>query len=658
MCGIAGVVWDDRERIVPRPTVDRMCTALAHRGPDAAGVWLGPGIGLGHRRLSVIDLSAAATQPMPNEDGSVRVVFNGEIYNFVELRRELIARGHQLRSHSDTEVIVHLYEEHGDGLLDYLDGMFAFGLWDAPRRRLLLARDRVGKKPLKYAQLSGGIAFASELKALVASGLVAPDIALEDVETFLSFGYLPSPGTGFASIRKLPAGHKLVYEAGRTHVERYWGVDFAAKVERTPEQWRVAVRDTVEAAVRRRLVSDVPLGAFLSGGIDSSIVVACMARFSNAPVQTFSVGFEHEAYNELPFARQIAKQYGTAHHEFRLRADDVDLLPELARVYEEPYADPAALPSYLLSRETRAHVTVVLTGDGGDEGFGGYERYAQTLTWQRRGVWLRRSGVRAALQLLLRLTRPGDARLDRRIDGLLQLSDRELGRCYGWLVRLFSSRELDAMLCGRVRGPRGDSPLARISQWIAEPRAGTDAMDRLGFADMCGYLPDDLLVKMDLASMAHGLEARSPLLDHRVVELAASAPASIRCPRGSLKGLLKDAFRELLPADLIDRPKQGFALPLQEWFRGPLLPLARDLLLARDARTRDLLDERATARVIEDHVRGRASRGFQLWALLMLELWIREVVDAWARAASAAALEADGAPHEVAGGVSAARPKA
>jgi asparagine synthase (glutamine-hydrolysing) len=562
---------------------------------------------------------------MCNEDGSIRIIFNGEIYNFEELRAGLLRAGHVFASRSDTEVIVHLYEERGDACVEALDGMFAFALWDAKHRRLLLARDRVGKKPLKYAELGGSLLFASELKALLASGLVERSVDAGALHDFLSFGHVPTPGTGFAAIRKLPPGHFMVWEAGKLRLERYWSLDYRAKVEASPEAWRLRVRDAVERAVRRRLISDVPLGAFLSGGIDSSIVVACMAEASSRPVETFSIGFEEQTHDELPYARLIAERYRTAHHEFVVRAESFDLLPVLARLYEEPYADSSALPSYLLARETRRHVTVALNGDGGDEGFGGYLRYRDFPRWRRRARRLR--PFLAALARLAEGCERIAPRASRSLAAAHGMGDADLGNAYAWAIRFFTDREKGRFYREELRRELVRPSSARLARWMQDPRAGEALLDRMAFTDVMGYLPDDLLVKMDLATMAHGLEARSPLLDHHVLELAASAPAAVRCPDGRLKGLLVDAFRDALPPALWSRPKQGFALPIQDWFRGAWAGPARDLLLAPDTRLRAYFETSMLRRAIDEHVSGRIARGYQLWALLALELWHRDVVE-------------------------------
>jgi asparagine synthase (glutamine-hydrolysing) len=624
MCGIAGIVHADPHVPVDPALLTRMGDAIRHRGPDDAGLWTGPGIGLAHRRLSIIDLSPAGHQPMSNEDGTVWIVFNGEIYNFLELREDLLRKGHRFRSRTDTEVIVHLYEEEGDACVERLEGMFAIALWDEPRRRLLLARDRVGKKPLKFAEIAGGLVFASELKAILATGLVPREVADEDLHHFLSFGNVPAPGTGFRAIRKLLPGHSMVFESGRVRCERYWSLDYRRKRRLAFPDWCAEVRATVRRAVERRLISDVPLGAFLSGGIDSSVVVACMAEASSRPVETFSIGFEHERWNELPHARRVAERYATSHHEFVVRADGVDLLPSLARLYEEPYADSSALPSWFLARETRRHVTVALNGDGGDEAFGGYVRYRQMARLRPLLTALRPPFVREALERLA--ARPGlSPGWARRLELGAALASPDVGVAYSSLVRLLSDRDKAALW--RTHAAREPSHRL-LARWLEDPRAGTALLDRLTFADVMAYLPDDLLPKMDLATMAHSLEARSPLLDHHVLELAASAPPTVRVRGGRLKHLLKSAFRDAIPAEILDRPKAGFAIPIQEWFRGPWAPFARECLLARDARLHTWFRRQALEGLIGDHVAGRADRGYPLFALVMLELWCREVVEA------------------------------
>jgi len=626
MCGIAGIVHGDRERPVDRAILQRMRDTLAHRGPDDCGLWQAPGVGLAHRRLSIIDLSEAGRQPMSNEDGSVWTVFNGEIYNFRELRAELLERGHVFRSKTDAEVIVHLYEEEGERFVERLHGMFAIAVWDTRRRRLVLARDRLGKKPLKYAHVGEDLLFASELKALRVSGYVPPDVDTRAIHQFMTRGYVPAPLTGFHNIRKLPPGHTLVWENRTMRLQRYWQLSFSQKQERDEEEWKAVVRATVQKAVARRLVSDVPLGAFLSGGIDSTIVVACMAELMDRPVDTFSIGFEHEVYNELPYAKAVAERYGTNHHEFVVRADAAALLDCLATLYEEPYADSSALPSYVLARETKRHVKVAINGDGGDEGFAGYTRYAQLEHWGPRIAWLRRTGLRR----LTRLPIPSDVQLPspfvRRFDKIYHLSDPDLGARYTWTMRLFSDREKAAMYGDGLRLYLGEPSSEALSELMRRPEAGTSSLDQMLFADTMSYLPDDLLVKMDLATMAHGLEARSPLLDHEVLELAASVPAELKYRSGKLKWLLKRAFCDHIPIELIDRKKKGFGIPLDQWFRESLSGVVHELLLSESACIRDFLKPKAIRTLVHQHQSGHVDHGQRLWGLVMLELWQRNVV--------------------------------
>jgi asparagine synthase (glutamine-hydrolysing) len=623
MCGIAGLVYRDANHPVDRALLGKLERAIRHRGPDDVGLWVGPGVGLAHRRLSIIDLSPAGHQPMANEDETVWISFNGEIYNFRELREGLVARGHRFRSRTDSEVIVHLYEELGPRCIERLDGMFALAVWDVRERRLVLARDRLGKKPLKYAELpEGGIVFASELKALLASGLVSREIDDADVHRYLAFGYVPAPGTGFRAIRKLPPAHTLVWDARGVRIERYWSLDYSKKREQLREAWCEEIRGAVKLAVKRRLMSDVPLGAFLSGGIDSTIVVAAMAEQSSRPVETFSIGFAHAEFDELPYARRTAERYGTSHHEFQVRADDATLLPELARLYEEPYADSSALPSWFLAREARAHVTVALNGDGGDEAFSGYDRYRRFASLRARMAPLR--PLRGALAGAARV--PGlPPRWARYLEVAGGVASPRAGDGYFWVVRLLSPRERSALY--RPHAVRADDDAALLTRWMEDPRAGSDLLDAMCLTDAMTYLPDDLLVKMDLATMAHGLEGRSPLLDHHVLELAASIPSATRAPAGRLKGLLKDAFAAELPDGHAERPKSGFAIPIQDWLRGPWAALTRESLLARDARVLRWFEPTALARIADDHFAGRNLMGHQLFTLLMLELWLREVVE-------------------------------
>ena len=624
MCGIAGIVRAEREG-VERELLERMCAAQEHRGPDSRGVHLEPGVGLGIQRLRVIDL-VTGDQPIHNEDGSVTVVLNGEIYNYRELRRRLLEHGHRFTTDGDTEVIVHLYEELGGACVRELQGMFCFALWDARRGRLLLARDRVGKKPLFYSRREGSLSFASELGALLQDPEVSREIDHHALDAYLAYGYVPAPLSAFAQVRKLPPAHTLVWRDGTVGIERYWQLDYAAKrTGASAAELEEEVREAIRRAVRRRMVADVPIGVFLSGGVDSSAVAGAMAECSPVPIKTFSIGFEESSVNELPLARRVAQGLSSDHHELLVRPDAVEMLPRLVRHYGEPFADHAALPSFYLARFARRHVTVALTGDGGDESFAGYQRYTTNLLLARldgvprplRGAaaWLaghapgaRSRGSRAGR--LARLARA--APLDRELRYLNQRSvftAEARARMY--------TREHHALL-----GP------SRAHELVLGPwrRSGaTELLDRMLDVDVGGYLPDDLLTKIDIATMAFSLEARSPLLDHELMELAASLPAALKAARGSRKRVLRAAVRGWVPDEVLRAPKQGFEVPVAHWFRDELRDYAHEVLLDADAVSRGWCRPEWVRGLLDEHCSGRADHGRGIWALLMLELWYREM---------------------------------
>jgi asparagine synthase (glutamine-hydrolysing) len=627
MCGIAGQVRQNG-RPVDRELVARMCAALEHRGPDSRGIHHEGRAGLGIQRLRVIDLETG-DQPVYNEDRSVVVVLNGEIYNYRELRRELLSRGHRFATQGDTEAIVHLYEEHGADCVRHLHGMFAFALWDRRRQLLLLARDRVGKKPLVYSHRDGVLTFASELGALLRDGEIPREVDHAALDGYLSLGYVPSPLTAVRGVHKLPAAHTLVLHAGRLTLRRYWALDYDRKLEGVgvPELCE-RIRGELRAATRRRLVSDVPLGAFLSGGIDSSAVVAAMAHESAAPVRTFSIGFDEQGFDELPHARRIAERYGTIHEEFVVRADAVDVVPRLVRHHGEPFADPSAIPSFYLAELTRRHVTVALNGDGGDESFGGYTRYvANALAGRldRLPPPLRR-GLAAVGE---RLPAGGDVsslhNRARRLAGTLALdAPARYARYVSWFdagqrASLYTSAFADAV--GAVSA--GDAVAAA---W--EAASGVAVVDRMLEVDVSTYLVGDLIAKIDIATMAHGLEARSPFLDHELMQLAASIPAGLKVRGSEKKWILREALREWLPGDILDRPKQGFSVPLSRWLRRDLRGWAEDLLLDPSTLDRGYFEPRAVRRLLDAHAAGADGEAKRIWALAMLELWHREFIDA------------------------------
>ena len=589
----------------------RMDEALLHRGPDEGSVDAFGRCVLGHRRLQVIDLQTGS-QPVGNEAGDVVAVFNGELYNFPELRRELGA--HAVRGTGDTPVIPHLYEEHGLGFVERLEGMFAVALWDARRERLVLARDRLGKKPLLWTELPDGtLAFASELKALVRLPALRREVDPEALDAYLALQYVPGDRTGLRGVRKLPPGHLLVAEGGSVRIERYWRAQ-ARVEERSESDWLELVRETVGSAVRRRLIADVPLGALLSGGIDSSIVVALMAEASSRPVKTFTVGFGEPRYDERPYARAVAERWATDHEELVLEPKAVDVLPRLAWAFDEPLGDEAALPLFLVCEAARRHVTVALTGDGGDESFAGYERY---VAHRLAGA----PGLRLAPAGLFRLLGRSEPRSTaNRLARLVETARAPAPARYGRLMEVFP-----AALRSELWEP-GFVPEPAPAWELLGP-ASVPGITGLQLLDVGTYLPGDLLPKADVASMASSLELRSPLLDHRVVELGLSLPDSLKVRGRRGKEALRRAFAAELPQNVGGRSKRGFGVPLTRWFRGELRELTADLLLDERARRRGQMRPQAVKRLLGEHVSGRADHGHRLWCLVMLELWQRFYVE-------------------------------
>ena len=619
MCGIAGQVTADR-RPVDQAVIVAMGERLRHRGPDDHGVYVNGHVGLAHRRLSIIDLSAAGHQPMSNADGTIWIVFNGEIYNFQELREALQTR-HAFRSRTDTEVILYLYEEYGVRCVSMLGGMFAFAIWDERSQRLVLARDRLGKKPLFYSATEQGLAFASELKALLVGG-GAPDIDPVALHHYLTFQYVPAPMTIFRGVHKLRPGHMLVYEGGKVSESAYWSLRYNDKLTGWTEgKYREEFMTLFQESVGQRLISDVPLGAFLSGGVDSSSVVAVMSRLMSQPVKTFSIGFKEDAFNELPYAREVAQRFGTDHHEFVVEPSAVEILPTLVRVYDEPYADSSAIPTYYVSRLSRQFVTVILNGDGGDELFAGYPRYEFT-PYDRLADRYLPDATRDRLRLLLtRLPVPG--RIRARVERFLTPFNRTyLTRiCYFYPAEkewLYTPEFMDQV--------QGHDSGALLVRWFEETPA-EELLDRLMAVDTRSYLPDDLLVKVDRATMANGLEARSPFLDHRLVEFAASLPVHLKVRNGETKYLLKTVMRGTLPDRVLDREKMGFGVPIDRWFRQDCREYLRDILLSDRCAARGYFRPERVRQLVDRHQQTETNYGYRLYALLMLELWHREYVD-------------------------------
>jgi asparagine synthase (glutamine-hydrolysing) len=628
MCGICGVVHFDPQRQPESARLRAMCATLAHRGPDGEGVEVLGQAGLGHRRLSVIDVEGGA-QPMFNEDRSVAVVFNGEIYNFRELRRRLAENGHRMATdHSDTEAIVHLYEERGIDCLDDLRGMFALAIWDAKRRRLLLARDRVGKKPLYYAVADGALWFASEMKALLTVPGIPRRLNPAAVDDYLTHQYVPPPGTIFQDISKLPHAHRLVWEDGRIDVKQYWSLEYEPKKPLTPDEAKEQALEAVDEAVRIRLESDVPLGCFLSGGIDSSLVVAMMRRHISGPLRTFSIGFEEAGFNELPYARQVAQRYETEHEEFTVRAEAASALPRLAWHFDEPFADMAALPTFHLAELTRRHVTVALNGDGGDESFAGYERYRGLpvfRNWSRLPKWLRRLAVRPVAGALGSLF-PRNVFLGN-VEYVNETTLSDPAWRYVQMLLIFRDDMKSRMYSGDFAEQIGRrDALDLMTGHNHRPGLRTE-IDRMLNCDRMTYLPEDLLPKVDRTTMAFGLEGRSPLLDHRLMEFAATLPGEVKFPAGRLKAVLKDAAETLLPAELIHRKKHGFSTPVGAWIGKGMKDLAHELILSDRAVGRGLFRRSYLEALMSQHAVGRQSHPHRLWALMCLEMWFRTFCD-------------------------------
>ena len=617
MCGIAGLATVDGLRPDDGRLVDEMLRSIAHRGPDEQRVFADSHAAIGSRRLSIIDLDTGS-QPLGNEDGSIQVSQNGEIYNYVELREELLRRGHTLRTAGDTETIVHLYEEFGDDFVDHLRGMFAIALWDIPRRRLVLARDRLGKKPIYWVLRDGRLRWGSELKTLLVDPTQPRSLDRVALARFLQYQYIPAPGTILEGVHKLEPASVLTWQGGEPEIRRYWEPTYGPKVNRSLEEDRQAGLDLLREAVRLRLRSDVPVGLFLSGGMDSTTVLALMAEASERPVRTFTIGFEDAEYDERQWARAAATHFGTDHTEEVVRLDVIGMLPGLAETYDEPFGDSSAIPTYRVAQVAAPHVRVVLTGDGGDETFAGYDRYRVVLALNRLAALPK--PVRRGLVHARDAARRVSGKAVARSDSNTSLAETVVLSADEQYLRGLSQSDL--RLRSRLMGgdPVADQDAYLLGALAAGP---SDLLDRMLSADTHTYLPEDLLVKMDRATMAHSLEARAPLLDHELVEFTARLPAQRKMQAGTTKVLLREIAGTLLPPSLLDRPKYGFAAPLEGWFRSDLAGVYRDVVLAPDACLRDHLDQDVAAAMLAEHLGGRADLSRRMWLLLAFELWAR-----------------------------------
>jgi len=619
VCGIAGIASLQERPLPDAPIAEAMCQLIVHRGPDDQGIYADRQAQIGMRRLSIIDL-AGGHQPIHNEDKSIWIVFNGEIYNFKELRRELQQCGHSFYTNSDTECIVHAYEQYGDQCFSKLRGMFGIAILDLARNRLVLARDRLGKKPLYYTRTADGyLAFASELKSMFAVPGFAPTVSKSATREYFSLGYVPAPGTIYDDVLKLPPAHYLVFERGTVATQRYWKLDFRPKWQDDEATLSRRLREHLDEAVRLRLVSDVPFGAFLSGGIDSSVVAALMARHLSSPVKTFTIGFNEDAFNEIPDARRIAEHIGAEHHELVVTPDAIGMVEDLAWYCDEPFGDASSIPTFIVSRMAVAHVKMVLSGDGGDEGFAGYERYRKYMQLRKMarlslgmaGPALSLAGTAAGGSLGIRLQRIADRMA-------LPYPERYLSG-----VALSTAADVNPLLSADVAGL---DPYARIRDHFGRTDIDEE-MERILSGDMDTYLVDDILVKVDRMTMANSLEARAPLLDHVLLEFCARLPFPLKNNGRVGKYLLKKVAADLLPAECLQKRKQGFGIPLAKWFRADLKPLMLDLLADRSFRQRGIFNVEGVRACYERHLSGLQDFSELLWLVLTYEMWARNYLD-------------------------------
>ncbi len=621
MCGICGVYNAQSNEPVSQQLIEHMTRLISHRGPDDDGAYLDGAVGLGFARLSIIDLSGGH-QPMSNETGDVWIVFNGEIWNYKALRNELLEKGHQFRTNSDTETIIHAYEEYGVGCVARLHGMFGFAIWDGPRKRLLLARDRAGKKPLYYTYVDGDIIFASEIKSLLCHPRVKRQADPQALADFLSVRYVPGPATLFANIYKVQPGHWLLCENGTLREECYWDFTFGKTEHRPIEEYIRGIRQHVHRAVEERMMADVPLGALLSGGVDSSIVVGTMSQLTSQPVKTFAVGFDVPEYSELPFARLVAEHFGTEHHELVVKFSDLsDYWPLLTWHRDEPVSEPSDLGVYLISKLARQHVKVVLSGEGGDELFAGYPKYV--VDWMANYYHLLPAAIRDLVITPLLDSLPYSMRKVK--FAARSLSQPAPQRWMNWFG-VFNGQLKEDLLSASIKASIDLDSSRAFRRWL-EKNPQRDNLSSMLYLDTKIWLPDNLLMKGDKMTMAASLEARVPLLDYKLIEYAASIPSNIKIKPFKAKYLFKQAFADFLPEPILTRKKMGFNVPIGTWFREGQRSLISQLLLSERARSRGFFNDAFVARLLRDHLEGRTNYQAQLFILASLELWFRVFID-------------------------------
>ena len=628
MCGIVGFVNANGSH-ADRSVLVRMNAAIRHRGPDEDGYLCEAGVALAMQRLAIIDL-AGGQQPIHNADKTKWIVFNGEIYNYRDLRKELESRGHQLLTNSDTEAILRLYEDFGADCVQHLRGMFAFAIWDSVDESLFIARDRVGKKPLLYSHRpNGDLVFGSEFTALLEHPSISREIDHQAIDAYLSFSCVPAPMTAYKEIRKLEPAHWLRWKNGEIETRRYWRPDFSKKINLTEEEAIEETTRLLRESTSLRMISEVPLGAFLSGGVDSSTVVALMAQESSTPVKTFSIGFEEQDYSELKYARIVADHIGAEHHEFVVKPDALEILPTLVEHYGEPYADSSAVPTYYVSRETRKHVTVALNGDGGDESFAGYERYTAMRiaeTYHKIPWFLRKPFVEFPMSLIptseLKRSRVRDAKRFLRAASMPRVE-----RYFQWNSAFDRTAKSELYTREFAAELNGHDAADVLGKWFKTAN-GSGIIDATMMVDQMTYLPNDLLVKVDIASMANSLEARSPFLDHKVIEFAATLPEKLKVSgTADTKSFLKKVAARLVPREVIYRRKMGFGVPVGTWFRTEMKDFVREALLSEKALNRGVVRPEAIRRYVDEHTESRQDHSFRLWTLLMLELWFQRFID-------------------------------
>jgi len=629
MCGITGKIHFNNN-IVSEGDILIMNKKIEHRGPDDGGVYISPDkkVGLGHRRLSIIDLSPLGHQPM-NYLNRYWIVFNGEIYNFQEKREFLEKNGYAFNSHSDTEVLMALYDKFGKKCLEHLRGMFSFAIYDEQKKTIFCARDRVGKKPFKYYMGDSVFIFASELKAILTQPEYKKEVDYVAIHHYLTLQYCPAPLTGFKDIKKLEPAHYLFIDLKTKKIEkeRYWKLDYSKKLDLSEDEWKKKIMEKLEEAVKLRMIADVPLGAFLSGGIDSSAIVGLMNKFSDKPVKTFSIGFEEKEYNELKYAKIVAEKFKTDHKEFIVKPDAIDLLPMLVRQYEEPYADSSALPAYYVSKMTRDFVTVALNGDGGDENFAGYSRYSafQFSLWYEKFLPLHNLIVLPITKLLARTIKNT---FFERAHRFSQTLTEDYRRRYMTYTAYFTNDQKSELYTNELKEKVWHYDTYDLIAKKFDEAETESKMDQALYADFAAYLPEDLLVKVDIDSMTVALEGRSPFLDHELLELTAKIPFKLKIKgRNNKKYILKEALRGLVPNEVMFRPKMGFGVPIEAWFRGELKNYTHDILLSDKAINRGLFKKAYVEKILNEHSETTINCAYRIWALLTLELWFREYFD-------------------------------